>query len=265
MKQGIFVHVPRTAGSSVWHGLAHAAPRYKIGVLDLYHESIQRYGAARRARQVLYETLSETGRRKYIFHHHTAENIGALFGKRRTVWATILRDPVDRYLSDVLHYKRLSARTRDLAGYLKSDLVELDVNHTGERSAMAESLPPDGSRIGEILDQATSESHFANYYVKFFWSLCMNVRRLGYPNSVTKVRSLARTMRRRFAVIGAFDNLQNSYDEILKAFDMETESSRLGYFLMKGPDRPDIPTSIRDRLRRLFELDYLLLDELKRA
>jgi hypothetical protein len=265
MKQGIFVHVPRTAGSSIWHGLAHAAPRHKIGVLDLYHESIRRFGAPRRAKQVLYETLAEIGRRKCIFHHHTAENICSLFGRRDAVWATILRDPVDRFLSDAFHYKRLAARTRDSAGYLKADLTELDVNLTGESAAVTGPLRPDNWHISEILDQTTSEPHFANYYVKFFWSLCINVRRLGYPNSVTKVRSLARTLRQRFAVIGAFENLQATYADILSAFGMAAESSHLEHFLMKGPARPDVPPSVRRRFERLFELDYLLLDELKKA
>jgi hypothetical protein len=265
MKQGIFVHVPRTAGSSVWHGLAYTAPRLKIGVLDLYHESIRRFGKAGRARQVLQETLSEIGRRKCIFHHHTRENICSLFGKREAVWTTVLRDPVDRCLSDLFHYKRLAARVRDPAGSLQSDLVDLDVNLTGESAPLSEPAAPDSAHICEILDQSTFQSHFANYYVKFFWSLCMNVRRLGYPNSVTKVRALARTLRRRFAVIGAFENLQNTYDEILKAFDLESAAGCLEHFLMKGPARPDLPTAVRNRVARLFELDYLLLDELKRA
>ena len=257
----VFIHIPRTAGSSVWSCLVETASNLGIGVCDLYCESIQRYGDPARVHEVLQHTPPPSDREtRCVFHHHTNRNISEFFRKNETVYATMLRDPVDRFVSDAFHYKRLLKGAPGAEESWKPDLVSMSVDMADLNAEIVEPLRPNELRTREILEIAAAQPSFANYYFKFFWSLLGNEAAPDGRYGPDDVLKLAMQLRRQFDVIGSFDDLERSYAEITAAFGMAADNERLRRHIMKGHAKPEIADSEKRQFRRLFELDYRLLD-----
>jgi hypothetical protein len=259
----VFVHVPRTAGSSVWHHLAYQGADDQIGVYDIYHESIQRYGVPGCADRFLPDVLSQIDMPSCFFHHHSRDGIFEIFDAYETVFATLLRDPVDRFVSDVFHFRRFF-RSAAATGQLSDGITEYwSKSFTASMTKI--DLP-----IRELLDGAAREPSFRNFYVDFFASLCWNVPKRASAESPLRVysaqeiRHLAQEIRRRFQVIGWFGNLQSSFSEIQQAFSLPTDSPPLTNTINTGHDRPKIRPSEWSRYAAAFHADYQLLDELRK-
>ncbi len=257
----VFVHVPRTAGTSIWHGLANAATKLRIRVCDLHNESVRKYGNIGQPHEVLRETLPLIGKARCLFHHHTARHISAFFRNDETVYTTLLRDPVDRFVSDAFHYKQFvddgASGGAHSADYDVRNHVDPELSQDFLRA-----LRQDGLGVREILEIAASEPYFSNYYVRYFWSICMNETVPDGGFRPGDVRALAAQIRRQFTVIGSFNDLQRSYARIMAAFGMGSGADRLERHVMKGRARPDLADAEKQRFEHLFELDYQLMDEL---
>ena len=101
----LFLHIPRTGGSSIWFALARAAAASGVEIIDIYHLSVSRFGDPGHTMEVLRDTpgLHEQGER--LFHHHSWDSpLGPI---PDPVIATVIRDPVDRMVSEILHYRRV--------------------------------------------------------------------------------------------------------------------------------------------------------------
>lgn len=258
----VFVHVPRTAGSSVWHHLAYQGADEQIGVYDIYHESIQRFGVPGCADRFLPDVLRQIDMPDCFFHHHSRDSIFEIFDEYETVFATLLRDPVERFVSDVFHFRRFF-RSAAATGRLSDGITEY------WSKTFTASLTNADLTVRELLDRASREPSFRNFYVDFFASFCWNVPRRASADSpvpvysAQEIRKLAEEMRRRFQVIGWFGSLQRSFSEIQQAFRLPSECAPLTNTINTGHDKPRLSPREWRRYASAFEADYQLLDELR--
>jgi len=166
----VFVHVPRTAGSSIWQSMARLADVHQIPVFDIYRESNVRYGIPEASDRVLEESVEPLATTRFFFHHHTAENIFRHFKPGESVFATVLRDPVDRFVSDVYHYRRFIRSTEPDSPFAV---------HTARfwSARFTNCLRRDDVDPRELLDLGAAEDFFRNYYVNFL-RRCAGARRV---------------------------------------------------------------------------------------
>jgi hypothetical protein len=93
----VFYHVPRTAGSTMWHSIAHSfSPIENLEIMDTYYQSLKRFGCANHEEEILQEFLLSNTKENSLIHVHSKikfyelENIDLLiFGKRNIfTWRT---------------------------------------------------------------------------------------------------------------------------------------------------------------------------------
>jgi hypothetical protein len=230
-------------------------------VFDIYHESIQRYGNPGCLDRFLPDALHQIDVPDCFFHHHSRDSIFEYFDSYEAVFATLLRDPVDRFVSDVFHFRRFfrnGADRRLVDGIAKSWSAEFG-------ASLREADVP----VDEVLRLAIREPSFRNFYVQFFAGLCWGESARGLPVADTSIWSaraigkLAADMRRRFQVIGWFGNLHCSLAEIQEAFGLPSGGPPLTNRINIGHDRPGIRPSDRSHFAAAFDADYRLLDELR--
>ena len=102
----VFYHIPRTGGSSVWHALAACAAGAEVPIVDLFHQAREDYGSPEYVYNVLTERQKLLRNKSALIHLHTPHNISYFFEESNLLYATIVRDPVDRFISDVCHLRR---------------------------------------------------------------------------------------------------------------------------------------------------------------
>lgn len=264
MSNFVFVHVTRTGGSSIWHNLVPIATQKGIGICDIYHES-----KLENCRPIAAEIVLQRFREKYgnlpaLFHHHTTEPIFHLFAKN-TLFATVLRDPVDRFVSIVSHIR----------AFLTSPTVDPRYKAYNEEFLGAEYLRGvyAGIEPRKLLDIAAADPYFQNYYVSMFRSLlstCPDASHyanlfgnLKKPITPYDVELLANIIFTRFAVIGYFDSLEIAFANILQRFNLGSSDEKMNLSINQGQERPALSTEEREMFRPIFRQDYHLLASLR--
>jgi hypothetical protein len=269
----IFLHVPRTGGSSLWHSLVPIAMGAGGDICDIYHECKLRFGSPAFAAECLKQFQTELGDRKCLFHHHTMESIAGALRAGRTVYATVLRDPVDRFISEVNHCKTVAAQSdfrrcitsdgRESASYDFTKFVDYHEQQWG--AEFVGGLIRDELSTEELLEIAVEQAYFRNYYVRWFSSLLETVplpRAAGRPTRWDDIASLAAAIRSRVETIGAYEDLPGAFKTIAACFQLPECPTELQLRINVASSRPTVSKSDRERYVKSFELDYWLLEEL---
>lgn len=256
MKNLIFVHVHRTGGSSVWHNLVPLATQAGWGICDIYHQSKLAYGIPIRVQDVLTGLREKVGEKACLFHHHTTEPIRSSFDDSQTIYATVLRDPVDRLVSLVYHIRELLQSPETPPAY-----AEYYGQLCGEEFCRRLTKPD--VKIEELLEVAATQTFFASYYTQLFYSLCHSAE----PDPVVamspgKRRKLAEETRRMFAVIGWFSDLELAFSRIVQTFGIGQGSDRMQVTINRAERRPPLLPFVRRRYERLLESEYDFVDQL---
>ena len=102
-QRAVFVHIPRTGGSNLWHSAAHA---FSVGpdpipIVDLFHESLCRYDNIQSTARAA-EAFRLFNLPRCLVHHHTSFGIWRSLGHDLRYF-TILRDPIERAISHYFH------------------------------------------------------------------------------------------------------------------------------------------------------------------
>jgi len=257
----VFVHVPRTAGSSIWQSLARLAEVHQIPVFDIYGESKHRYGVPEASDRVLEESVERLAASGCFFHHHTAENIFRHFKPGESVFATVLRDPVERFVSDIYHYRRFIRSTEPDSPFAL---------HTARfwSARFTSCLRRDEVDHRELLDLGLAEDFFRNYYVNYFASLCWSEEGAGGSQDVSgkygsrELLNLAREVRQKIQIIGDFSDLQRTFSRIQTAFRIPPPPQTLALTINRGESKPKLTRSEWRHYADSFAADYYLLEEL---
>ena len=246
MRNFVFFHIPRTGGSSIWHSLAHLAASRGLAVCDIYHECRQRGCTLAGAKDVVREARLALGDAPCLFHHHTAEAAMLVFDRRESLLATVLRDPVDRMVSEVVHHSHFVRTHAD------RKFVEYHALHWGRPFFDACSQP--GIDIRELLDIAVDQKYFRMYYSMFFGSF-FDMASLS-PELPARIRQV-------FSVIGHFDHLETSYTDIAILFGLG--AATMDRTINTGNERPVLSDSERRRYTEALHVDYELFDQITGA
>jgi hypothetical protein len=231
-----------------------------LEVFDLFHETKLAFAAPINASRLVALSRHRNGNRACMYHHHTDESIWLAFDDSDIICSTILRDPVDRFISEIFHsqaFLRLSSES--------SDFVKYFVEQWG--SDYVGALLDDRMDSHRLLDIASKVSFFPNYYTSFFGGLLdmcpPGVERAWRgATAIRNVRELADRMRNRFAEIGRFDCLQDSFARTAQLFNLSDKSERLDLHINRRAQDVNLSNADRRRYNRIFHFDYHLLEEL---
>jgi len=259
MKDCVFIHVPRTGGSSLWHSLVPLAQQTPDrAICDIYHECKQTYGSPKNAALMVQTMRERLGEKPTLFHHHTSEPIPALLDSPDVVLATVLRDPVDRFVSAAFNRRKFLLSCTDPA------MIDFHVKAWGEefvRVAMRE----DASRR-EVLDAAASDNSFYDFYTRYFGRMFRiptpPAGVFSFIKRTPHARRLAKLLAERFDVIGDFNDLSATHDQIASAFDIPCADGSFSLEINRAAVQQPLSSADRMRYQRLFKADYALLYEL---
>lgn len=267
----VFFHIPRTGGSTIWHSLIQAATKRGVWIADLYYDSMQQYGEAHHA----YDVLEKLGGLRVprsspnlLYHHHTRQNLTAILPPSENQYVTAVRDPVERFVSEIfllkeglINGKNHPHEAEKFGGKYFMDGWALEYYYEPEFYAAAanESLP-----IDELMLLAVERKVHENYYFNYFYSLLFGSTKewastySGDPALI--VKPLAREVKEKFAYIGIFPFMQRSVREISTLGGFQDFSSDALKHIENGSKKMPLARATRERLRDYFDLDYQFLD-----
>ena len=160
VKHLVFFHIPRTGGSSVWHALAKKADLQGTPIIDLYHQALVKFSNSSKTLEAISDWQRLLLQRTCLIHHHTEFKIQNYFDNPLH-YATIVRDPFDRFISDIKH----------LSAHMRSQNSSKE-NFGKERVLMDDMANP-SIDIHSLIEIYSRSNYFQNYYRNWFSSLLL--------------------------------------------------------------------------------------------
>jgi hypothetical protein len=256
----LFLHMNRTAGSSIWHGLAKLSSEQNLDIIDLHYHSIKNYGVPQRAADFVAGMLPIDNNKERIFHHHTYSNITAYIDN--PVLVTVLRDPLDRFISDFFHYRKIL-----LSGVLSDSYLDVISETLGPELVYA--IGHDTS-ISTLLRVAAKAPFFNHYYTIFFTKFLLGPTAWSPPHNLygkkftrDEIHELARIILQKFSIIGLNPHVLEAFSEICSEFHLDNKLYELDFQINRGTYGP-IPDTVRREISCEFDDDYVLYNTILR-
>jgi len=255
----LFFHIPRTGGSSLWHSLATVANRYDAAAVDLFHHSRLLSGSpynARRALEDLIPGLVQAGRRA-IIHHHTFETITGTLPPEDHCYVTLVRDPVERLVSEIFHLRAHILRNiRATPDILREEGV---ADSPLTRALLDPTVTPD-----ELALLAAEQPAHRNVHINAFWQLLYGGQALAPAHHRLILPGLAAAVRDAFAFVGRYPDLQGAMDSICALAGLPQDKGDTLKTVRNGSHWPALAPTTLARLRALNEADYQFLELITR-
>jgi hypothetical protein len=268
----VFFHIPRTGGSTIWHSLVKAAAKRGLWIGDLYSQSVQTYGDQFRAHDVLATIHGQLAAMNIpqsspnvLYHHHTRQNITSQLPAGQNFYVTAVRDPVERFVSEVFHLRK--ALLDDRGRPREAGKPGAAESMRGEHFYGTEFFNMLGSEsVGtdELIQQVLKENLFSDYYINYFFSLLrgsVNNTESGYGGDTRLIFSvLMEEVREKFSYIGIYPFLDRSIAAIcsLGGFSDNQVGNELVH-IDNASGKPALMASTLADLRDYFSLDYQFL------
>jgi len=249
VKHLVFFHIPRTGGSSVWHALAAIADLQGIPIVDLYHEALVKFSDSSKTLEAVSDRQKLLRARTCLIHHHTEIKIQNYFDTAPH-YATIVRDPFDRFISDLQH---LSAHQRSQNPSKESVGEGLDF-----MQAMADPSKP----IHSLIDIYSRSDYFQNYYRNWFGSLLLGRNGFGDDEDIKDADDplFAAFVLSAFKSISCFNDLNAALIATANSFGFPFDNVRLGH--LNETSKQNAFNSMRSKYAHYFEKDYAFLESI---
>jgi hypothetical protein len=187
--------------------------------------------------------------RTCLIHHHTEIKIQNYFDTAPH-YATIVRDPFDRFISDLQH---LSAHQRSQNPSKESVGEGLDF-----MQAMADPSKP----IHSLIDICSGSDYYQNYFRNWFGKLLLGRNGLGGDEDIPDVYDprFPAYVRKAFINISCFTDISKAFSEIAISFGLPHDNTPLGHLLKSSKDH--VSEKVRSKYVSRFEKDYSFLKDL---
>ena len=245
----VFFHIPRTGGSSVWHALAEKADLQGIPIIDLYHEAGQIFSDSSKTLEAISDRQRLLRQRTCLIHHHTDTKIQNYFDGTPH-YATIVRDPFDRFISDIKH---LSAHKCSLDRSKAGFIEELELMRD-----MGDPL----KSIDSLIDIYSRTDYFQNYYRNWFGSLLLGRNGLGGDEDIKDAYDplFPAYVRSAFKSISCFTDLNKALSTIANSFGFPFDHIQLGH--LNKTSKKHASKGMRSKYAFYFEKDYSFLEDI---
>lgn len=184
MSLPIFVHIPKTAGSTLRTLItANYAPHQ---VLNLYGDP----------KEILAKAATHIGKtlNHRLIQGHTPYGTHRFLGLRTARYFTFLRDPIDRFLSDIAHAERHSENNFHhvfaTSGLSRDEKISKALDIAYYRNSMTHFVsgtfstePISMTQLGHAIDNLW-DSEFVGITEKFDISLLIMAKKLGWKNII---------------------------------------------------------------------------------
>jgi hypothetical protein len=262
-----FFHLAKTGGSSIWHTLIDlaSAGNPPVPVIDLYHHARNDQHTVTGVYKVLLQFKELLQNKRVLIHHHTNHPVGFFFD-RQPIYTTIIRDPVDRFISEINHCR---AQLRgELDPLHQAGVIDprTEMEGRGWSPRLIEEAVCPSATLESLAELALTESCMTRYYYQNFHHLLF-----GAPGSMTPCvlpsecpsdGTLALLVRTKFAFIGRFPQVFEACEEIARLFKLPPPFSRTNFPHMLQRHSGKLLVHCRPHFRSAFRADYAFLSEL---
>ena len=248
-KHLVFYHIPRTGGSSIWHALVEIATLQKIPVIDLYHDALVKYSNSSKTLEAIGDIQKFLRNRICLIHHHTDIKIQNYFDVTPH-YATIVRDPFDRFLSDIIHlstHLRSSPDTRAVVG--------------GDKE-LTRVISDASIDINEVINVCSRSDYYQNYFRNWFGNLLLGRNGFGGDEHIKDMYDprFPSYVRDTFQNISCFTDLDKALSNIVTVFRFPNYQNSLRF--INKTSKGNVLEDIRNKHVSNFEKDYAFLAEI---
>jgi len=249
VKHLVFYHIPKTGGSSVWNALAANAALQQIKVVDLYHESIIKFSDSSKTLEAISDRQRLLRKQTCLIHHHMEIKIENYFDSP-PLYATIVRDPFDRFLSH-LNFFLKKRRSPGSEKEVLLDPVE-----------MLKAIDDPSIDINSLIDICSRSDYYQNYFRNWFGKLLLGRNGLGGDEDIPDVYDprFPAYVRKAFINISCFTDISKAFSEIAISFGLPHDNTPLGHLLESSKDH--VSEKVRSKYVSRFEKDYSFLKDL---
>lgn len=254
----VLFHIPRTSGSSVWKNLARLAGASGLAAFDLYGHARELTGSPYKTSEALADLLvRQPGVERGVVHHHTRRNITGMLPPGRHHYVTIVRDPVQRFVSEIFHLRAFVRRGRNFFSPERRYLRQL-LTRPARAALLRRVMCPD-----ELLLRVAEEPFYRDYYINSFWELMYGDDAASSAPfqcvGAEVAPRLAASVRVAFSHIGRFAEVEASVGAIAALASLPG-SAQAVVRVENGVPKPALRPETVARLRAMNAADYRFLD-----
>lgn len=256
----VFLHVPRTGGSSVWNYLSNHCSA-KSNILDLHHEARQRFGHERRALMAAAIFVSDIHRspKPTLIHHHGSAPLNSLFPNAD--FFTVLRDPVDRILSYHAHMQEAQKE-----GAAAASVEDTGIDFSRVSAAEMVRIKPSLSREYFLLFAAMAyqaEGLYSRSYLldPVDYDPVFDEHMLERGSAI--IPDLVSFISRTFFYIGFFDKLAQDTKSLAIQLGAVTPLPAVGHLNGRSNPTPRLSETEKVEFEQLCSLDIQLYQSLR--
>jgi hypothetical protein len=256
----VFFHFLRCGGSSVWAALWNQARTLGVPFLDIYHEARVKHGNNLACENVFRGNAHVLNHKVVIMHHHVPVCLEPFLGNNISFF-TVVRDPVDRFLSELRHCVGLLRMHRiDPVHELGTINAETEIEGSGWPQKLIQMARLHHTTFEELITQALQYEHFRSYY-KLWFARLLNVKphQSWYGVSRTNrynVDEIVSAIERKFVGVYDFRNLKQAVDSMANKMGIPGANSGLHLNATSPSETNQIN---RYRLAESFKNEYALL------
>jgi len=263
----VFFHLAKTGGSSIWRALIPTAALSipPVPIFDLYHYGRCNLRTVTKTPKVLEHFKDPLKKGRTLIHHHTSQPIESFF-ERPPVYTTIVRDPVDRFISEVNHGRTLLCSGPEEGDQANPMDPRVEIEERGWSRGLIDMAAFDEVSFEDLLARALQEPYLARYYYWTFFHLLLGQPEpfppRCFPEEGPSNKILADVVRARFSYIGRFPFVYKTYVKIAQTYQMPVRVRGENFPNLLQRNSHTLVPDLRKDLRSAFKEDYEFLSHL---